>query len=116
MLGMRFDLCNPFLLSFSFDNCQLDHSSFYGTKIKKTRFKSSKLSEVDFTGCELSESVFQDCDLDRAIFENTHLEKADLRSAFNYSIDPEKNRIRKAKFSVQGVAGLLDKFDIIIEN
>jgi uncharacterized protein YjbI with pentapeptide repeats len=36
MLGLRFDTCNEFGLSFSFENCTLNHSSFYKTKIKKT--------------------------------------------------------------------------------
>jgi len=33
----------------------------------------------------------------------------------NYSIDPELNKIKKARFSTQGIAGLLDKYDIEIE-
>lgn len=32
MLGLRFDTCNQFGLSFSFDSCQLNHSSFYKAK------------------------------------------------------------------------------------
>jgi len=51
----------------------------------------------------------------QAMFIHTNLEKADFRSAFNYSIDPETNRIRKARFSVPAVTGLLDKYDIEIE-
>jgi len=51
----------------------------------------------------------------RAAFENTILEKADFRTSFNYSIDPEKNRIRKARFSLAGISGLLDKYDIEID-
>jgi uncharacterized protein YjbI with pentapeptide repeats len=43
MLGLRFDTCNEFGLSFSFDNCQLNHSSFYKTTISKTNFKNSQL-------------------------------------------------------------------------
>jgi hypothetical protein len=33
----------------------------------------------------------------------------------NYSIDPDLNKIKKARFSTQGIAGLLDKYDIEIE-
>ena len=33
----------------------------------------------------------------------------------DYYIDPEMNNIRRAKFSIGGVAGLLNKYDIIIE-
>ena len=34
MLGLHFEHCNEFGLAFSFEDCQLDHSSFYSTKIK----------------------------------------------------------------------------------
>ena len=43
------------------------------------------------------------------------LEKADFRTAFNYSIDPENNRMKKAKFSPPEVVGLLNKYDIEID-
>lgn len=116
LLGLHFENCHDFGLSFSFENCQLDHSTFYRTKIKKTIFKDSQLREVDFTECDLTESVFDNCDLSNANFDRTILEKVDFRSAFNYSIDPELNRIKKAEFSVQGISGLLNKYDIKIEN
>jgi len=35
MLGLRFDMCNAFGLSFSFEGCQLNHSSFYKTQLKR---------------------------------------------------------------------------------
>jgi fluoroquinolone resistance protein len=115
MLGLHFENCNEFGFSVSFDNCILNHSSFYRTKLKKTTFRDSKLQDVDFSECDLGSAVFQMCDLLRATFEKTILEKADLRTSFNYSIDPENNRIKKAKFSLAGAIGLLDKYDIDIE-
>jgi hypothetical protein len=51
----------------------------------------------------------------RAIFHGTTLEKADLRTALNYAIDPENNWIRKAKFSLPAVTGLLSKYEIEID-
>ena len=84
-------------------------------KIKKTVFKTSSLHEVDFAEADLSNSLFDNCDLAHAIFENTNLEKSDFRSSFNYSINPEINKIKKAKFSLNGIAGLLEKYDIDIE-
>ncbi len=116
MLGLRFDFCSDFNLSFSFNTCLLNHSSFYQTKIKKTIFKSSQLHEVDFSECDLTSSVFDRCDLTGSTFDKTILEKADLRTASNYSIDPENNRIKKTKFSLLGIPGLLNKYDIDIEN
>ena len=115
MSGLRFDTCNDFGLSFSFENCLLNHSTFYKTKIKKTLFKNSQLNEADFSECDLTGSLFDNCDLTRAIFVNSILEKADFRTSYNFSIDPGINRIKKAKFSLTTVSGLLDKYDIEID-
>lgn len=115
MLGIHFENCNQFGLAVKFENCNLAHSSFYQTKLKKTPFKNCNLGEVDFTECDISNSIFETCDFTKAKFENTILEKADLRTAFNYSIDPEINKIKKAKFSLDGITGLLNKYDIDIE-
>jgi uncharacterized protein YjbI with pentapeptide repeats len=103
------------LLSFTFDNCVLNYASFYKLKLKNTSFISCKLEEVEFVETDLTNSVFNNCDLVGAVFENTILEKVDFVTSFNYSINPVTNRIRKAKFSIHGVAGLLDGYDIVIE-
>jgi len=63
----------------------------------------------------LSDSVFDNCDLTGATFYITNIEKADFRTSDNYSIDPENNRIKKAKFSLPAVTGLLDKYDIKVD-
>ncbi len=115
MLGLGFESCNPFGLVVHFDSCILSHSSFYETKLKKTIFKSSKLEEVDFTACDLSSTIFDNCDLMNTRFDNSTLEKADFRTSFNYSIDPEINRMKKARFSQAGISGLLYKYDLEIE-
>jgi uncharacterized protein YjbI with pentapeptide repeats len=98
-----------FGLSFTLDNCQLNHASFYQMKIKKTIFKNSQLQEVDFAPADLPHAVFENCNLAQASLDHTILEKTDFRTAYYYSIDPEINRIKKAKFSVLGLSGLLDK-------
>jgi uncharacterized protein YjbI with pentapeptide repeats len=115
LLGLRFDTCNPIGLSIECDECALDHSSFYKAKIRKTVFRNSHLLEVDFSAADLTESVFDNCDLSGAVFSGTRLEKVDFRTSVNFSIDPDTNRIKKAKFSLAGIAGLLDKYDIQID-
>lgn len=115
MLGLAFDTCNEFGLSFSFESCQLNHSTFYKRNLKKIRFAGSRLEEVDFTECNLSEAIFDSCDLHNAQFDRTNLEKADFRTAFNFIIDPENNRLKKARFSNSGLSGLLHKYDLRIE-
>ena len=80
--------------------------------LEGTCFKNFNLQETDFTDSNLTESIFDTCDLAMTIFDFTILEKTDLRTSFNYSIDPEKNWIKGAKFSISGIVGLLDKYDI----
>ena len=115
LVGLRFDHCADFALSFDFVECRLDHASFYRKDIKKTNFFDTQLIEVDFTETNLTESVIKNCDLSRSIFNNTILERADLTSSIGFSIDPEVNKIKKARFSLQEVKGLLVKYNIIIE-
>jgi len=115
MIGLHFDECNDFLFTAGFDDCILDLSSFHKLRLKKMLFTNCSLQEVDFEDCDLTNSSFINCNLAATIFVNTILEKADFRSAYNYSIDPERNRIKKAKFSSIGLAGLLNKYDIEIE-
>lgn len=78
-------------------------------------FKNCQVQEVEFIEADLTMVLFDNCDLMRAVFENTILEKADLRTSYNYSIDLETNRVKKAKFSVTGLPGLLNKYDLHIE-
>jgi fluoroquinolone resistance protein len=112
LLGLHFEHCNEFGLSVAFDNCLLNLSSFYQRKLKQTMFKNSSLQEVDFTSSDLSGSTFDNCDLSGATFENCMLENADFRTAYNYAIDPEINRLKKAKFSIAELPGLLNKYSI----
>lgn len=115
MLGLHFENCSEFLFGVSFDNCVLNFSCFYKRNLKKTRFKNSSLHETDFTEADLTGAIFDNADLAMAVFEKTILEKADLRNAYNYSIDPDSNRIKNAKFSMSGIAGLLHKYHIEID-
>lgn len=115
LLGLHFEHCKELLFAVGFDHCILSLSCFYNVKLKRTVFNNCSLQEVDFTEADLTGAVFQNCDLAGAVFDHTNLEKADFRTAFNYSINPEQNRIKKAKFAVAGIGGLLGKYDIEIE-
>lgn len=114
MLGLHFQDCNDFLFEVKFENCVLNLSSFYKLKMKKVPFVNCSLQEVDFSECDLTSAIFDSCDLAGAIFDHTILEKVDFRTAFHYSLDPEKNKLKKAKFSAAGIEGLLVKYDIEI--
>lgn len=112
ILGVNFSECIDFLFSVSFDNCILDYSSFQGKKMNKTIFNDSSLKGVNFTQTDLSTSAFNNCSLESAIFNQSNLSSVDLINAHNFSIDPELNRLNKAKFSLQSLPNLLEKYNI----
>lgn len=113
--GLDFGLCNDFLFAIRVEECQIDYCSFFKKKLKKTRFEDCSLKETDFTEADLSEAAFINCNLDMAVFFRTNLEKTDFLSSYNYNFNPDENQIRKAKFSLRGLPGLLAKHDIVVE-
>lgn len=115
ILGVDFSQCNDFIFEVRFDTCILDYSSFEKRKMSKTIFRKTSLKGVDFANADLKQSSFIDCDMNETIFYYTNLQEADLSSAFNYTINPEENTIKKARFSKDGLIGLLQKYNIIIE-
>jgi uncharacterized protein YjbI with pentapeptide repeats len=112
LTGLRFDPCNAFGLALRFERCTLDLTSFYALKLRGTAFRGCTLREADFTETDLTSVDFTDCDLTGALFDRTVLEKADFRTAHGYTLDPEHNRIRGAKFTSAGLAGLLGRYGI----
>jgi uncharacterized protein YjbI with pentapeptide repeats len=103
------------MLLMGFNNCNLQYTFFFKKKMKNTQFVDCILKEANFTQSDLTKSDFKNCDLANAVFNNTNLGNVDFSTSFNFSIDPEINNLKKAKFSYQSLSGLLDKYDLIIE-
>ena len=115
ILGTFFENCDRNFFEVDFEGCQLTLSSFFGLSLVNTKFKNCDLVDVDFTESRLTGVQLLNCNLEKAIFERTILNKADYRSSINYSIDPERNKINGAKFSLIDIRGLLNKYKIEIE-
>lgn len=112
LLGIDFSRCKEMLFSVAFNDCMLDHAVFHQRKMGGTRFTRCSLKGVDFEGAQLGNAVFERCDLERAVFVNTQLQQADFSSAYNISLDPERNKLKGARFSVDGALALLAKYGI----
>ncbi|MEM7297954.1 MAG: pentapeptide repeat-containing protein [Bacteroidota bacterium] len=115
MLGIQFDHCNTILFSATFNDCQLDHSSFYQMNLRQVDFQNSKLEGVDFTESDLKGIQLKNCDLLNAKFERTILEETDFHGSFHLLLDPELNQVKKAKFSLSQLPGLLIKYNLKID-
>jgi fluoroquinolone resistance protein len=108
------NVAHPFLLEFDFQGCQLDYCNFFNLKLKKSIFKNCRMLEVDFSQADLSGAEFQGSDLSGVVFDRTNLEKTDFREAQNYRLDPETNRVKGARFDLEGLPGLLGRYGIKI--
>lgn len=111
---VNFAMCDRLIFEIRFNDCILDFSKFYALKIKNTIFSNCSLIAVDFMNANLTEVLFDNCDLYRSEFAHAIADKADFVTSRNYTIDPEKTKIRKANFSTNGLPGLLVKHDIIV--
>lgn len=115
LLGIQFGECSQFLLEMGFKNCQLNLSSFFKLKLRGIHFMHCDLREADLSEADFTNGVFRDCDFQGAVFYRTRLEKANLQTAYNFSISPENNFIRKAHFSSENLGGLISHLDIKVD-
>lgn len=116
IMGVRFDSLRSTPLSVGFEGCVLDLSSFYRLNLSGTSFERCSLREVDFTEADLQRASFEGADLTGAQFDECNLEEADFRQTVGCVIYPNKNKIRKARFSISGLPGLLQQYGIVIED
>ncbi len=116
MLGLRFDQCSGFGLDAEFIDCILDQCVFHKVAMPQAQLKNCSVAEADFGNADLREAVFGNCDLRDSDFTGADLRKADLRTARGYRLDPERTRLKGAKFSLPEVLSLLDKYQLRIEH
>lgn len=112
---VNFAMCNKLIFEVHFKDCILDFSKFYTLKIKGTSFTNCSLVAIDFMSTDLTEVIFENCDLYRSEFAKAIANKANFKTSYNYTIDPEKTKIKKAIFALEGIKGLLFKHDILVQ-
>ncbi|MGL2963452.1 pentapeptide repeat-containing protein [Flavobacterium sp. RSB2_4_14] len=113
--AVNFAMTDQVIFEFHFKDCLLDYAQFYALKMKKMQFINCSMIAVDFMASDLTEVFFDNCNLRRAVFIDTIANKADFSTSYDYTIDPEKNKLKKAIFSTDGLKGLLQKYDIVVK-
>lgn len=96
----------------NFEESVISYASFVGLTLKKSTFVKCVAREADFADANLSEVDLRGTDFAGARFAKTNFTKADLRGATNYSIRPDSNTLKKAKFSLPEATLLLHGLDI----
>jgi uncharacterized protein YjbI with pentapeptide repeats len=73
------------------------------------------MHQVDFTETEAKNTSFLNCDLKGSIFDTTILQNTDFCTAYNFTINPSNNPMKKALFSKDNSFGLFNSFNIKIK-
>ena len=115
MKEVNFAMCDKLIFDIAFTYCVLDFAKFYTLKLKGTSFMHCSLIAVDFMSADLTEVVFDACDLYRSEFAKAIADKANFKTSYNYTIDPTKTKIKKAVFALEGLKGLLAKYEVVVE-
>lgn len=95
-----------------FKKCSLNHSTFIGLQMNGTSIVDCTASNCDFRETELVGADLSETDFSNSLFGKTNFTSADLRGASNYHIDPGKNLLARAKFSLPEAMTLLFSMDI----
>ncbi len=114
--GLQFCYASDFLFQIDCENSNLRAASFYQMNLKKQSFANCEMEDVDFVEADLTEAKLLACKLKGTLFEMTNLSGADFTGSSGFDIDPEKNRLKGAKFSINALPGLLIKHQIKISS
>lgn len=114
LMHVDFSLCDPFALQLDFLECQLDYTVFLNRKLKKTRFVECSMKEAHFLQCDLAGALFKECNLELAKFSENNLTQADFATSYNLRMNLDDNKVKKARFSLHTLPGLLVQYDLVI--
>jgi uncharacterized protein YjbI with pentapeptide repeats len=113
--GIDFEPAAEFGFEIASKGSRFDNCSFVRRKMKNTLFRGGELRECYFAECDLSGTSFDECVMAGTTFERCDLSGADLRTAIGYVVNPLDNRVARARFSEQNLAGLVSELGVVVE-
>jgi uncharacterized protein YjbI with pentapeptide repeats len=102
-------------LTLAHQGCNISHSTFTRLSLQRMEMVECVAREVDLTGTNLTRANLGKTDFLGSRFVDTNLSYADFSKAVNYAIDPTKNRLNRAVFSLPEAVSLLSAFDIVLK-
>jgi fluoroquinolone resistance protein len=115
LIGANFSSARDFGFAVKFIDCNLNYATFDHLKMNQSVFFNCSIHEASLVQTDFTKTKFTNCDFSGSNFSKTNLTGVDLRTCVQMSIDPEENFIVKAKFQLQELPGLLEKYKLTIE-
>ena len=97
---------------FSFRQCILDDSSFFGLTLQALVLDECKVHDVDFREGDFSHALMTYSDFTHSLFMRTNLQSANFAESTQYSINILENQVKGAKFSKHEAVYLLESLGI----
>ena len=97
---------------FSFRQCILNDSSFFGLTLQALVLDECKVHDVDFREGDFSHALMTYSDFTHSLFMRTNLQSANFAESTQYSINILENQVKGAKFSKHEAVYLLESLGI----
>jgi len=114
ILGVDFTPLSKLILEIGFKNSQIIKCIFASLELGGTDFINCQIIQTDFYDTILKKSNFSGSDLKETIFENADLTGANFKDSKNYLINPLKNKIKNAEFTMPEAIVLLESLEVKI--
>ena len=114
MLGCNLSLLNVFSGGLQFNGCNLNYANFSQLNMKGLKFHGCSIVEATFSNAKVKNSIFHDCNLERTDFGGADITMCDFETSYNFTINPNDTKLRKARFSKDQLEGLVAHLGIII--
>jgi uncharacterized protein YjbI with pentapeptide repeats len=99
----------------TFEGCDLRYASFVKMRLRGTKFLRCMAREANFLEVDLTEADFTDTDLSDSTIKGCTLIKANLAHAVGLRLDPQLNKVKGARLSLEAAVLLVQSFGIVVE-
>jgi fluoroquinolone resistance protein len=114
ILGVDFTQLSKLILEIGFENSKITKCIFASLELDGTNFINCQIIQTDFYDTILKKSNFSGSDLKDTVFENADLTEANFKDSKNYLINPLKNKIKNAEFTMPEAIVLLESLEVKI--
>jgi fluoroquinolone resistance protein len=99
----------------SFDGCDLRYTSFVKLRLRATKFLRCVARESNFIETDLSDTDFGETDLSDSVIRGCTLAKANLSKATGVLFDPQHNKVKGARISLEAAIAIVSLSGMVVE-
>lgn len=107
LVGVKFSKEN-FAFSANFTSCDLQYSDFIDLNLSEIQITKSNCKEMRIFKCSLKDAVFAENDFLSAVIQECNLTNCEFKGCENLVIDPERNKIKNTKVSMENGLDILN--------